>query len=179
MADCKYYDTNTKQWKHDGTEVGPLTTVETTHCLVTHLTSFSSGFSLPINDLNLEDSGFKHLAENPIAFVFCLCIICLYLILCVWCRRKDKEDLVKVNSFCQSIELQVSFSINLIMPSCQAGVAPLPDNDPEDKYLYQIVFYTGTKVNAGKLRLQYHIHGIWSQKNGKLIQEQRQKFISY
>ena len=31
----------------------------------------------------------------------------------------------------------------------QAGAAPLPCNDPKDKYLYELVVYTGTRNNAG------------------------------
>lgn len=29
------------------------------------------------------------------------------------------------------------------------GVTPLPDNDPEDKYLYVINVFTGMRKNAG------------------------------
>lgn len=32
----------------------------------------------------------------------------------------------------------------------QAGVSPLPDNDPRDKYLYEITLYTGSRKGAGK-----------------------------
>ena len=31
----------------------------------------------------------------------------------------------------------------------QLGVTPLPDNDPEDKYLYEVIIYTGMRKNAG------------------------------
>lgn len=96
QSSCKYYDNVNKVWKMDGTEVGPNTTKDVTHCRVYHLTSFSSAFDVPMNSVNLQDSAFLHLAENPIAFVFCMCLFCLYLILAVWCRRKDKEDLKKV-----------------------------------------------------------------------------------
>ena len=33
--------------------------------------------------------------------------------------------------------------------SFQVGVAPLPDNDPRDSYLYEVVVYTGFVSNAG------------------------------
>ena len=31
----------------------------------------------------------------------------------------------------------------------QIGVAPLADNDPEDKYLYEVAVFTGMRRNAG------------------------------
>ena len=38
----------------------------------------------------------------------------------------------------------------------QAGAAPLPCNHPRDKYLYELVVYTGTRNNAGTLMVFYH-----------------------
>lgn len=149
MSKCSYYDSTRRIWRLDGTDVGPNTTRNVTHCRTTHLTGFSSGFSIPVNNLNLQDSAFKHLLENPIAFIFCMCLFCLYLILFVWCRRKDKEDLKKVN-------LSNHCGIVLYCRCCfEAGIAPLPDNDPRDKYLYELVFYTGSRPNAGKFLRNY------------------------
>ena len=37
----------------------------------------------------------------------------------------------------------------------QAGAAPLPCNHPRDKYLYELVVYTGTRNNAGIFMVFY------------------------
>ena len=41
------------------------------------------------------------------------------------------------------------FFSNLILYFIQVGVAPLPDNDPRDTYMYEIVVYTGFASHSG------------------------------
>ena len=52
-------------------------------------------------------------------------VFVIYLILLVYARRYDKEDLEKL------------------------GVTPLPDNNPADEYFYQLIVFTGQRKNAG------------------------------
>lgn len=50
--------------------------------------------------------------------------------------------------------MQITLSLFQII---QAGVSPLPDNDPRDKYLYEITLYTGSRKGAGK----NYLHAIY------------------
>ncbi|PAA49240.1 hypothetical protein BOX15_Mlig028406g1 [Macrostomum lignano] len=63
--------------------------------------------------------------KNPTLFITEIMIAVFFIIVFVWARRWDKKDVEKL------------------------GVSPLPDNDPEHKYLYELVVTTGLRRNAG------------------------------
>ena len=52
---------------------------------------------VPMNPIDLSSSAFLNLGSNPIVFATMVSIMCLYVALCVWARKKDKEDEVKVS----------------------------------------------------------------------------------
>ena len=52
---------------------------------------------VPVNPIDLSSSAFLNLASNPIVFATMVSIMCLYVSLCVWARKKDKEDEIKVS----------------------------------------------------------------------------------
>lgn len=87
--------------------------------------SFGAAMSVPTNTINLADSAFNHLDDNPLIFAVMISIVCMYLCLLVWAKRQDMLDVVK------------------------AGSSPLLDNDPRDQYLYELVVYTGQRSRAG------------------------------
>lgn len=68
-----------------------------TDCACNHLTLFGGGFSIPINSIDLSDSAFTKLDENPVVFAFLLACLCVYAVIVVWARKKDKRDLEKVS----------------------------------------------------------------------------------
>ena len=133
-------------------EVGPLTEVNLTHCICALLAppipeddgtedaeeyerkvtmsestpgiTFGAGLSIPINTIDLSNSAFNNLAENPLVFSVMVSVMCLYLCLCIWASAQDRKDAVK------------------------AGVSPLLDNDPRDRYLYEVTVYTGTRTGS-------------------------------
>lgn len=87
--------------------------------------AFGAGLILPMNTINLSDSAFNHLNENPLVFSVLVTIFCLYFCALIWARRKDLDDAIK------------------------AGASPLLDNNPYDMYLYELTVYTGGRSRAG------------------------------
>ncbi|KAK7471881.1 hypothetical protein BaRGS_00035465 [Batillaria attramentaria] len=71
--------------------------------------------------------------KNPTIYVTQIVIVLLYILAVVKARRKDKRD----------IEL--------------LGFAPLMDNDPNDKYFYEIEVVTGMRSNAGTKSKVYFV----------------------
>lgn len=87
--------------------------------------TFGGGISIPINTIDLSNSAFNNLGENPLIFSVMVSLMCLYLCACIWAASQDRRDRIK------------------------AGVSPLLDNDPRDRYLYELTFYTGSRSKAG------------------------------
>ncbi|CAF1545398.1 unnamed protein product, partial [Adineta steineri] len=122
---CYYLDEN-NNWKSDGLTVGPLTNLYETECLSTHLTSFAGGFIVlpaPINwSYVFANADFS---KNKTVYLTMIITSIIYIILMIYARFKDKEDIEKL------------------------GVTPLADNNKSDHYYYQILVFTGQRTNAG------------------------------
>ena len=75
-----------------------MTNMNETQCLCNHLTSFGGDFVVPPNSIDWDAvaAGFSNLDENPIVFAVVLSIICIYFIVLLWVRRKDRKDLEEV-----------------------------------------------------------------------------------
>ena len=67
-----------------------------TFCGSNHLTSFGGSFVVPMNSIDLGDSAFLKLHENPVVFATMVAIMALYLIMVIWARKMDMFDAVKV-----------------------------------------------------------------------------------
>lgn len=134
-------------------EVGPLSYPTSTHCMCNYLQppvpiedpenpdpeyqtkvakaaknpgiTFGGGISIPINTIDFSNSAFNNLGENPLIFSVMVSVMCLYLCLCIWAASEDRKDAIK------------------------AGVSPLLDNDPRDRYLYELTVYTGSRSKSG------------------------------
>ena len=111
------------------------------------MTDFMASFVVPPIQISSDpaDSAWLKLDSNPIALSLCMACICLWFLILIWARRRDLDDIKK------------------------AGCTPLPDNDPRDKYRYevcffiwatiwwrfilsawiQLTFWTGRRLNAG------------------------------
>ncbi|CAF1253004.1 unnamed protein product [Adineta steineri] len=135
---CYYLDEN-NNWKSDGLIVGSLTNHYETECLSTHLTSFAGGFIVlpePINwSYVFANAGFL---KNKTIYLTVICMSIAYIILMIFGRFKDKEDIEKL------------------------GVTPLADNNKSDQYYYQIIVFTGQRANSGT---QSKVHFILSSDN--------------
>ncbi|XP_072168341.1 uncharacterized protein [Diadema setosum] len=121
---CQFYDTEADDWSTDGCEVGDKSRLLQTQCFCNHLTSFGGGFEVPMNSIDLSQSAFTKLGENPVVFTFMVCMFAIYLTVQLWAYKADQRDLVK------------------------AGATPLIDNDPRDHYSYEITVFTGMRSGA-------------------------------
>ncbi|XP_077978964.1 polycystin-1-like protein 2 [Glandiceps talaboti] len=98
-ATCQYWNDEQDHWQPDGCRVDPLSTPEETICHCNHLTNFGiDSFYVPINTIewDVAFANFARLDENPVVFVTVCIIIVVYVILVIFLRRKDKDDLLKV-----------------------------------------------------------------------------------
>ncbi|CAF0748743.1 unnamed protein product [Adineta steineri] len=127
VSKCQYWDEKRFTWSSDGCEVGPLTTLKSTECLCTHLTTFGSDFYVPPNTIDFKTvfKKFKTLHENAAVFCTVIVIFGIYIIAGIWARRKDRRDLIKWTA------------------------APLVDNLPIDHYHYLITVHTGVGAQSG------------------------------
>ncbi|CAG0896667.1 unnamed protein product [Darwinula stevensoni] len=87
-----------------------------------HMTTFGGGFFVMPNTVDLEYV-FHHLGfdDNLTIYMTIIFTGIIILVLLVWARLQDKKDLQMI------------------------GAIPLPDNDPRDAYVYEILVSTGDK----------------------------------
>jgi polycystin 1L2 len=116
-------------------KVGRLTNHSITQCFSTHLTSFVGGFVVlpePVNwNYVFANADFQ---KNKTVYLTIICVSILYLILLIYARFKDKQDLEKL------------------------GVTSLPDNHKSDQYFYQIIVFTGQRKDSGtKSKVKYQV----------------------
>ncbi|XP_042888379.1 uncharacterized protein LOC122263814 [Penaeus japonicus] len=121
---CYYFNKTLKDWVDDGLEV-VFSNYKVTECNTTHLTSFGSGMFVMPNTIDFSfvfaNMGFS---DNLTIYVTLILSLTIFVILMVWARVKDKKDV------------------------SQLGATPLPDNSAADKYLYEILVFTGNKTEA-------------------------------
>lgn len=79
-------------------KVGVNTTESVTQCLCNHLTFFGSSFFVTPNlvDPSRTAELFATFAENPVVVCFVGALFVVYLLVVVWARRKDVNDVAKV-----------------------------------------------------------------------------------
>ena len=63
--------------------------------------------------------------KNKTIYLTVIIVMVIYIILMLFARYKDRKDLEKL------------------------GVTPLPDNHRDDQYFYQILIFTGQRMDAG------------------------------
>ncbi|CAF0859705.1 unnamed protein product [Rotaria sordida] len=136
ISGCYYLDSN-NNWKSDGLIVGPLTNHYETECFSSHLTTFAGGFIIlpaPINwNYVFANADFL---KNKTVYLTIICMSVIYIILIIYARFQDRKDIVKL------------------------GVTPLPYNQKSDVYLYQILVFTGQRVNSGtESKVQFILSG--------------------
>ena len=114
--------------------MGPLTDHHQTQCFSTHLTSFAGGFVILPESVDwsyvFANAGFM---KNKTVYLTVIVVCVIYTILALYARLFDRRDLQKL------------------------GVTPLPDNNPADDYLYQIIVFTGQRKDAGTQSNVRHI----------------------
>jgi hypothetical protein len=123
-AGCYYLDEKYEVWTSKGMEV-LNTTYDITTCKSSHMTLFGSGFFIQPNTIDFQyvfaSSDFE---DNLTIHMTVLVSLVVFLALLVWAWWQDRQDLR------------------------QLGSLPLPDNDPRDSYLYELLVFTGAKAQA-------------------------------
>ena len=124
---CYYMNKSTNEWSSYGMEILSDTNFTHTHCTSNHLTSFAGGFIVlpPAINFNQVWANASFL-KNPVIYSTVIALVSLYILLAIWSRYMDSKDSKKV------------------------GITLLGDlKDKENKYVYEIIVFTGTRMNAG------------------------------
>ncbi|XP_064641904.1 uncharacterized protein LOC135496476 isoform X2 [Lineus longissimus] len=135
IQSCCYFDVAKREWSHEGCWVNPKKSSRTkVVCSCNHLTSFAGGWAVVPNKLDFNFI-FANLdfAKNPTVYSTLIVIIILYSIGAIICRRADMKDVQR------------------------ACVNPMVDNDPDDKYMYEVVVATGMSKGAGTQSKVYFV----------------------
>ena len=125
ISGCYYFDTEEKRWTGDKQVFSVEATDSHTICASNHLTAFGFGFIPTPNEIDFEfvvaNMSFR---SNMVLYTVVAIFTLLYIIMMIWGHYKDKKDIER------------------------RGAIPLPDNNLEDKYIYEICFHTGPDADA-------------------------------
>ncbi|XP_059156486.1 polycystin-1-like protein 2 [Physella acuta] len=126
VTQCLAISDDEDDWSANGCVVGRETDVSKTVCYCTHLTTFAGGWVVVPNTIDWSYV-FAHadFLSNPTIYITIILTGVLYLVGAIWARHRDKK---------------ISETL---------GIAPLADNDPKDRYFYEIIVSTGFRRNAG------------------------------
>ena len=123
-ASCSFYDEKLSKWSNEGVRVAEADR-HSISCRSTHATSFASGLFVRPNTIDFEyvfaNASFT---DNLTIYMTLIVLLVMYLLLLIWARWQDRKDVEKLGAF------------------------PLPDNKTTDKYLYEIMVFTGHKADA-------------------------------
>jgi len=146
-------DVDPNHWSCEGMSVGRTSNRTAAKCYSTHLSTFGGGWAVQPNTIDF-DYVFANLdfARNVTLYVTEIIIFIVFIGAAIWARREDKKDQVKL------------------------GVTPLPDNDPEDKYLYEVVVYTGMRKNAGTdSKVHIILSGEFDETDVRILEDSKRK----
>ncbi|KAG1652539.1 Polycystic kidney disease protein 1-like 2 [Nymphon striatum] len=122
---CGFYNKELNEWQTSGIEVESIE-VDGINCRSNHMTTFGSGFFVKPNTIDFDYVfANANIEDNITIYLTVIISFVIYILLLIWARHKDKKDKEKI------------------------GATPLPDNNSNHKYLYEIILFTGSKVNSG------------------------------
>lgn len=124
VSACYYFDKAADAWSGSHMHVVKAGHFSST-CASTHLTNFGTGI-VPTNnevefDFFIANMGFS---DNTTVYTAIMVFLVVYLMTIIWASKKDKKDEEK------------------------RGVIPLPDNNIENRYMYEISCFTGPDNEA-------------------------------
>uniref|UniRef100_UPI00398F8683 polycystin-1-like protein 2 n=1 Tax=Pristiophorus japonicus TaxID=55135 RepID=UPI00398F8683 len=126
-TNCVYWDEVQHYWSTHGCKVGPRSNLERTQCLCNHFSLFATSFLVLPNKVDITQTIqlFSRIKDNSVVVALLAAIVGIYIIVVIWARAKDRQDLVKVKK------------------------TVLADNDPFAKYYYLVKVFTGHRRGAG------------------------------
>ena len=126
---CYYSDPLTQTWNSYGMEILSDSNITHTHCQSIHLTTFAGGFIVLPNaiDFNYVWAHASFL-QNPVIYSTVIGLVCIYFLMAIWSRFMDMNDSKK-----EGLTL----------------LTHLDDDESTNKYAYEIIVFTGARLNAG------------------------------
>lgn len=123
---CYYVDPSTGFYSSFGMEILESSNLSFTHCTSNHLTQFAGGFVTLPNGIDFNDV-FAHASfeQNITIYATIIVITALYVFLFIWAYHTDKQDKLKNK------------------------ITTVPGNKSDDIYFYEILFHTGSGLDAG------------------------------
>ena len=129
LSGCYYTDPLTNKWSSYGMEILFDSNLTHAHCQTSHLTVFASGFIVLPNAINFNyvwsNASFL---QNIVVYCTVITLVSSYILLAIWAIYMDSNDRKK------------------------EGITILGDLDLVDlnnKYIYEIIVFTGERFNAG------------------------------
>ncbi|KAL5018309.1 hypothetical protein ScPMuIL_004031 [Solemya velum] len=125
---CRVWNEGSEEWESNSCEVSEDSDLMETVCICKDPPgmTFATTFFVPPNTIDFSTVFTKFdLLSNGAVFGTVVGLVCLYIIILIWARYKDKKDLAK-------------WSINF-----------LADNEDADMYFYLITVYTGIRKGSG------------------------------
>jgi hypothetical protein len=123
---CYYFDANTGKWYSNGMDIYEDTSLEKTHCMSNHLTSFAGGLVILPSTINFQYVYANTMLNKSLLAILILIIItCIYILFALWSRYMDIQDVKKMN-----------------LVACK-------DNDPNHSYSYEVIVFSGTRDKSG------------------------------
>ena len=135
-AGCYFLDERYELWTGKGMIV-ESTTHEKTTCLTAHLTMFAGGFFVQPNTIDFEYVlAQADFTDNLTIYTTIIVSLILLLLFLIWAKWKDMTDVQRMASHL------------------------LPDNDPADTYVYELIVFTGPTGQATcRSKIQFIING--------------------
>ena len=123
---CYLFNKSVDSWvSFKGLEATEQSNKSHTICSTNHMSEFVAGFIPLVNSINFDYViANLSLINNLYLFISLCSVLVLYICLMLWAYFKDKEDIER------------------------RGAHPLPDNKLENKYIYELIFHTGTDSDA-------------------------------
>ncbi|XP_074649181.1 polycystin-1-like [Tubulanus polymorphus] len=155
VTGCNYYNTKMELWDTTGCTVSSKTNSKIIACVCTHLTTFAGGWIVAPNEIDIsyisKNSGFD---KNVAIYTFIIVVVVLYLVAAIISFHFDRKDRLKL------------------------GCTPLSDNDPKDKYLYEILVATGHRTNAGtKSKVNFIISGEYDETDVRIFEDEKRAIL--
>ncbi|KAK7019745.1 hypothetical protein SK128_004764 [Halocaridina rubra] len=151
---CYFFNKESKDWFADGLQV-IYSDYNITRCTSNHLTSFGAGLFLPPNTIDFSFV-FANMGFSDNITIYLTLILCsaIFILLLIYARYKDKKDIEKL------------------------GAAPLPDNKVQDKYLYEMLIFTGNLKGAQTdSTVQFVLSGTHEETDVRTLGDEKRKIL--
>ncbi|XP_075248551.1 uncharacterized protein LOC142341475 [Convolutriloba macropyga] len=142
-----------EQYESRGCIVGSLSCSTMTECICMHLTSFAGSVAPLPPALDFSAMSYDFADMYP-AYIVVFTLWCTYILLMIYARRQDRVDIAKL------------------------GFTPLPDNDPQDYYMYEMAVQTGMVTGAGtKSKVYFYLAGEQARSRIHVIQDPYRRIL--